>query len=91
MRVDITGNFWDTVFDVISLCASVVDVVQNPDDIGAWVGLACDVVDVVVPVVSGLGETARAILKLLIQQTIYTMQPKLQTILLTVLITQPHI
>lgn len=61
IRIDSSGTFWDVVFDVISLCASVVDVVQNPDDVGAWVGLACDVVDVVVPVVSGLGEASRAI------------------------------
>ena len=60
-RADTSGFFWDTVFDVVSLVVSVVEVVQNPTDVGAWVGLVCDVVDVVVPVVTGLGETADAI------------------------------
>ena len=59
-RIDSSGHFWDTIFDVASLVFSVVDVIQNPDDVGAWVGLVLDVVDVVVPIVSGLGEAADA-------------------------------
>lgn len=55
MRVDNGGEFWDTVFDVISLCASVVDVVKNPDDPWAWVGLAADVVSLAVPFATGGG------------------------------------
>ena len=35
MRADHGGAFWDTLFDVASLVASVVDVVMNPGD--AWV------------------------------------------------------
>lgn len=34
--------------------------VNNPDDVGAWIGLACDVVDVLVPCIGGLGEVVRA-------------------------------
>ena len=55
MRVDNGGEFWDTVFDVISLCVSVVDVVKNPDDPWAWAGLAADVVSLVVPFATGGG------------------------------------
>ena len=55
MRVDNGGEFWDTVFDVISLCVSVVDVVKNPDDPWAWVGLAADVVSLAVPFATGGG------------------------------------
>jgi hypothetical protein len=60
-RSDFSGTFWDTVLDVVSLIASVAEVVNNPDDVGAWIGLACDVIDVAVPFVGGLGETARAV------------------------------
>ena len=59
-RSDSGGCFWDIVFDVASLVCSVIEVVNNPDDVGAWVGLVLDVVDVVVPIVSGLGEVADA-------------------------------
>jgi hypothetical protein len=60
-RSDDGGYFWDIVFDVASLVLSVIDVINNPDDVGAWVGLVCDVVDVAIPCVSGLGEAARAV------------------------------
>ncbi len=60
-RADSGGCFWDIIVDVASLVISVIEVVQNPSDVGAWVGLALDVVDVAVPVVSGLGEAADAI------------------------------
>ena len=60
-RSDSAGHFWDIVFDVVSLVSSVVEVVSNPKDVGAWVGLACDIIDVAVPMVGGLGETARAV------------------------------
>ena len=63
MRVDNGGEFWDTVFDVISLCASVVDVVKNPDDPWAWVGLAADVVSLAVPFATGGGLLVDAITK----------------------------
>ena len=60
-RIDAGGCFWDIVFDVASLVCSVIEVVNNPNDIGAWVGLVCDVVDVAIPCVGGLGEAARAV------------------------------
>ena len=55
MRVDNGGEFWDVVLDVISLCASVADVVTNPDDPWAWVGLGADVVSLAVPFATGGG------------------------------------
>ena len=55
MRVDGDGRFWETVFDVASLAFSVVDVIANPSDVWAWVGLAGDIVDLI-PFVSGVGE-----------------------------------
>ena len=58
-RVDIGGYFWDTVFDVVSLCFSIVDVVSNPTDVTAWIGLAGDAIDLI-PFVSGVGEITRA-------------------------------
>ena len=58
MRKDETGKFFDQFFDVVSLVASIVDVVKNPDDPWAWVGLAGDVIDLV-PFVTGVGETTR--------------------------------
>lgn len=63
MRVDNGGEFWDTVFDVVSLCFSVVDVAKNPDDPWAWVGLAVDVVSLVVPFATGGGLIVDAVTK----------------------------
>ena len=59
IHTDVGGDFWDTVFDVVSLCVSVVEVVNNPADISAWVSLTGDAVDVLVPFVSGVGEVTR--------------------------------
>ena len=58
-RVDVCGTFWDTVFDIVSICFSVVDVASDPGDISAWLGLAGDVIDLI-PFVSGVGELTRA-------------------------------
>ena len=55
MRRDDGGAFWETVFDVVSLAFSVADVVANPSDVWAWVGLVGDVVDLI-PFVSCVGE-----------------------------------
>ena len=60
MRVDNSGNFWETAFDIVSLAVSIVDVCKNPDDAWAWVGLAADAVDLI-PFVAGVGETVRAV------------------------------
>ncbi len=58
---DTTGDVVDVVFDVASLCFSIVDVATTPYDPAAWFGLVGDVVDVVVAFVSGVGESAKAI------------------------------
>ena len=58
MRRDDGGQFWDTVFDIVSLGLSIVDVAVNSKDPWAWVGLVGDVVDLI-PFVSGVGETAK--------------------------------
>ena len=60
-RADSGGNLWDTILDVASLAISVIEVVQNPDDVSAWIGLALDIVDVAIPFVGGLGEVADAV------------------------------
>ena len=57
---DSTGNALDTIFDLVSLASSVVEVAVNPGDPWAWAGLAGDLVDVVVPFVGGVGEVVRA-------------------------------
>ena len=60
MRIDHRGQFWDTVFDIISLGASVVEVCVNPTDPWAWAGLAGDAIDLI-PFVTGVGEATRAV------------------------------
>lgn len=54
---DFSGTTPDTVFDVISLGASVLEVISNPTDVFAWAGLVGDIIDVAVPFVGGIGET----------------------------------
>ena len=63
MREDSGGYFWDTAFDVVSLCFSVADVIKNPDDPMAWLGVAADVASLVIPCVSGGGALVRAATK----------------------------
>ena len=60
VRIDHRGQFWDTVFDIISLGASVVEVCVNPTDPWAWAGLAGDAIDLI-PFVTGVGEATRAV------------------------------
>ena len=60
-RSDFGGNAWETVWDIFSLGSSIIDVAMNPADPWAWIGLAGDIVDVAVPFVGGIGETARAL------------------------------
>ncbi len=59
-RIDTSGGFWDTAFDVVSLCFSIAEVIASPADPWAWIGLAGDVIDLV-PFVTGVGETAKAV------------------------------
>ena len=61
VRKDAGGNAWETVFDLISLGTSIIEVSCNPADIGAWVGLVGDIIDVAVPFVAGVGETVRVV------------------------------
>ena len=58
---DSSGNAVETVFDIISLGASIADVVVNPADPWAWIGLVGDIADVAIPCVGGLGEAVRAL------------------------------
>jgi len=60
MRKDDGGYLWDTVFDVVSLCVSIVDVINDPTDVGNWLGLVGDAVDLI-PFVTGVGEVTRAV------------------------------
>ena len=59
--LDTTGNAIETVFDIISLGASIAEVSVNPFDPWAWVGLLGDAADVAIPFVGGLGEAVRAL------------------------------
>ena len=59
-RTDADGEFWDIIFDVVSVVTSVVEVIKNPDDPWAWAGLVGDIVDVAVPFVGGVGEVTKA-------------------------------
>ena len=58
---DSTGTAIETVFDIISLGASIVDVAVNPWDPWAWLGLLGDIADVAIPCVGGLGEAVDAL------------------------------
>jgi len=57
--VDPNGEAWETIFDIISLGFSIVDVISNPDDGWAWAGLAGDVIDFI-PFVTGVGEVLKS-------------------------------
>ncbi len=56
---DSEGNTPETIWDIISLAASVVDVIANPYDPLAWLSLIGDAVDLI-PFVTGVGELTRA-------------------------------
>lgn len=59
MYADPSGHWIETVFDLLSFGASVVEVVINPLDPWAWAGLVGDAVDLL-PFVTGVGESTRA-------------------------------
>ena len=59
MYADPSGHWIEIVFDLISLGASVVEVVINPSNPWAWAGLVGDAVDLL-PFVTGVGEGIRA-------------------------------
>ena len=60
IRIEIEGLFWDTIFDIVSLCLSIGEVIANPSDPWAWAGLAGDVVDLI-PFVTGVGEATKTV------------------------------
>ncbi len=57
---DPSGHAWETIFDILSLAASILDVAFNPLDPFAWLGLVGDTVDLI-PIITGIGETIRAL------------------------------
>ncbi len=61
IRLDTYGYAWETVWDAISLSLSIVEVIGNPYDPWAWIGLAGDLADVLIPFIGGIGETTRAL------------------------------
>ena len=60
VRLDSAGTAFETIFDVLSFGASLLEVVFNPADPFAWMGLAGDAVDLI-PFVSCVGETIRGL------------------------------
>ena len=45
VRRDSSGYIWETVLDIVSLAASLGEVVKSPTDPWAWGGLAGDTID----------------------------------------------
>ena len=60
VRQDNSGEAFETVFDVLSLGASILEVAFNPADPFAWLGLVGDAVDLI-PFVTAVGETIRTL------------------------------
>lgn len=60
VRKDAAGSIWETVFDIVSLAGSIVEVAITPGDPWAWAGLIGDALDLI-PFVTGIGEATRAI------------------------------
>ena len=58
---DSQGTAVETVWDLISLGASIVEVAVNPSDPWAWAGLVGDIADVCIPFVGGIGEAVDAV------------------------------
>ncbi|MBQ3532837.1 MAG: hypothetical protein IJA51_03935 [Oscillospiraceae bacterium] len=59
-RKDENGEAFETVFDIVSLGFSIAEVATNPYDVGAWLGLIGDTIDLV-PIVTGVGEAIRGV------------------------------
>ena len=60
VRRDLQGYFWETLFDIVSLGTSVVEVCVNPGDPWNWAGLIGDAIDLI-PFLTGAGEATRAV------------------------------
>ena len=56
VRQDDTGDAWETIWDALSLASSVVEVAVNSYDPWAWIGLAGDAADLLIPFIGGIGE-----------------------------------
>lgn len=61
VRLDSDGEAFETIWDAVSLAASVADVAAKPYDPWAWIALAGDAADVLIPFVGGIGETTRVL------------------------------
>lgn len=59
-RLDVNGEGWETIWDIISFCASVGDVWNDPSDEWAWFCLVGDFADIAIPFLGGGGEAIRA-------------------------------
>ncbi len=58
MYADPSGHWIETIFDLLSLGTSIVEVIINPANPWAWAGLAGDALDLI-PFVTGLGESVK--------------------------------
>lgn len=59
VRRDVDGNTPETIWDLISLGASLAEVAANPTDPWAWASLIGDAIDAAVPFLGGTGEVIR--------------------------------
>lgn len=62
-HVDIVGYYWETAFDIASLCVSIADVIKNPNDPMTWLSVAADIASIAIPVASGGGTIVKAVTK----------------------------
>lgn len=60
VRKDERGNIWETIFDIVSLGVSIVEVALDPTDPWAWAGMIGDAIDLI-PFVTGVGEATRGV------------------------------
>ena len=59
VRIDTSGKAFETPLDVASLILSAAELAANPTDLWAIASFSGDLLDVLLPVVTGLGETIR--------------------------------
>ena len=60
IRTDSSGEAFETPLDVVSLLLSAAELAANPTDLWAIASFSGDLLDVLLPMVTGLGETIRA-------------------------------
>ncbi len=58
-RIDSLGFAWETIWDAISLAAGLAELAATPYDPWAWIRVAGDTADLLIPFVGGIGETTR--------------------------------